>query len=231
MTPGASPGSSSFYRRPGIALALGLAAVVASALLPSVFRAPAGSVLLGTLLGLLVLSAPALVSVVAARLLAGRSGLLRRMLLDIRWTDLAWGVSVGLLTRAAVEIPLPTTGSLSGGFAAPAPLDVVVIALGVALLTPFVEELLFRGVLAAATDDVARALGPALAAALATAVSTVAFVAVHVFAAGAATLATMLPPLVVGVATGILFLTTRRLAAPIVAHVVFNAIGVGLLLV
>lgn len=230
MAPSESSGPSPFFARPGLALVLAAIAVVASGIISLTFRPSVEPIWLGSALAVLVVSAPSIVVVVLAFVLAGRPGLVRRVLLSPRWADVLWGVSVGLLLRALVELTFPTTGSLVGGFVQFTTLDLVVIVVGAVLVTPIVEELFFRGVLVAATADVARDLGRIPAAVIALVVSTIAFVLLHVLAAGEVGLATVLTPLIVSVTTGILFLYTGRLTAPIVAHVVFNAIGVGLLL-
>ena len=231
MTPSASSGSSSFFRRPAFALLIGLAAVAIGALIGVSFRPQSGPVWLGSAVALAVVSAPALVAAGVAARVAARPGFWRRLLLDARWIDVAWGIAVGLALRAVVEIVVPTTGSLGDGFVEPSLLDIAVVVLGAALIAPIVEEILFRGILVAALSDVLRPIARPLAGVIAITIPTALFVMLHALTLGPSPIESLLAPLGVSVATGILFLTTRRLAPAIVTHVVFNAIGVALLLV
>ncbi|MCP2638124.1 CPBP family glutamic-type intramembrane protease [Microbacterium sp. HD4P20] len=232
MTPGASPGSSSFYRRPWIALLVAAAGVVIAGLVVSLYRGIGATGWIGSLADLVIISVPFVLAAVVAIRLAATPGFVRRVLLRWRWTDVAFGLGVGLLVRALLELLVPTTGSLLGGFGTVSIAAVAVIALGAALVTPIVEELFFRGVAVAALLDVFGSLGRVVAAVASVAVSTAAFVALHVVAAGGmVTWGALLGPLAIGVGCGILFAVTGRVAAGICAHVVSNAIGVALLLV
>lgn len=195
------------------------------------FRGVGGPPWWQQLVDLLVVSAPLVFAFAVAVRVAAARGFVRRVLLDWRATDLLLGVSVGLLLRAVVEVVAPTTGTLRAGFGDVSLAAVAVLAVGAALVTPVVEELFFRGLAVAALADVCAGLGRVAAGVIAVAVSSAAFVALHVLPGGAAiTLGAVLVPLLVGVGCGILMLVTRRIAAAVIAHVVFNAIGVGLLL-
>jgi hypothetical protein len=232
MTSGTRPGSSSFYRRPTRTLVVALLATVAGAVFLLALRTPPEwPFWLASLVSIVAFCAPLVVAVVVASVWAGADRV-RSLLFTWRWSDVALGLAVGLLLRALVELVAPTTGSFRTGFVELSTADLLVLVLGAALVTPVVEELFFRGVVVAALSDALRGLGRVLAGILAIAVSTVVFVLLHALSLGATTtMAALLGPLLVSVACGILLLFTRRLASALLAHVVFNAIGVGLLLV
>lgn len=232
MTSGASPGSSSFYRRPSRTLVVALLATVIGAIVVLALRLPPEwPSWLATLVSVAAFSAPLIAAVVVASVWAG-SDHVRRVLLTWRWSDIGLGLAVGLLLRAVIELVAPTTGSFRTGFVDLSVADIVALALAAAVVTPIVEELFFRGVVVAALADALRGLGRMLAGVIAITVSTVVFVLLHALTLGATTtMAALLGPLLVSVACGILLLFTRRLASAVLAHVVFNAIGIGLLLV
>lgn len=230
MAPGESSGPPAFLRRPELALIIGIAAAVVSILVGIVFRAPNLPAWMAAVVASAVVSAPFVVAVILTTKLAAAPGYTRRVLFGVRGIDLVWGLAVGLLLRAVVEVLVPTRGALAGGFAEPSPLDIVVLAMSAIVVTPIVEELFFRGVLVAAIADALRGAHRPLAAVLAITASTVLFVALHIPRMGVSSALILLAPLLVSVAAGILLLATRRLAAPIIAHMVFNAIGFALLL-
>jgi membrane protease YdiL (CAAX protease family) len=189
-----------------------------------------GPAWLRQLADLVVLSAPLVVATVIGVRVAAARRFTRAVLLGWRWTDIVLGLGTGLLMRALLELIAPTTGTLLAGFGDVALAGVVVLALGAAFVTPVVEELFFRGVVLAALLDVFEPVGRAVAATAAVTLSSTLFAGMHVVAAGGIlTWGALLSPLLVGVGCGILFAITRRLAASVVAHVVFNAIGVALL--
>lgn len=233
MTPGESPGSSPFYRRPWAAVACVVAGLVATGLLLAVWRGVPGAPLpwLAPLADLVVLSAPLLVASGIAIACFAEPGFARRVVRAVTWMDAALGVGVGLVARAAVELVAPTTGTLLAGFGEISYAAVAVVAIGAAFVTPVVEELFFRGVGVAALLDLCAPSGRVIAVAVAVAVPTAAFAAMHVLVdGGAVTGGQLLAPVLVGVGGGILFAVTGRLAAAVLAHVVFNAIGVALLI-
>ena len=238
------PGSSAAseltraWRRPWAAVAIAAAGLAVTAavvlLIPSAHIAMArwpGAVV--ALADLLLLSAPLLAAViVAARVsgdrLAAATGLGRFL-----WTDLLAGAGVGLAARALVELVAPTAGGLGGGLDA-ATSDtgaaIVVTMAGAVLLTPYTEELFFRGLLQRALGDALARAGRIVAGAVAVLVATGAFVALHALAAGAAMpLGLLLGTAAIGVGCGTLTLVTGRLGGAVVAHVLYNAIGVALL--
>lgn len=233
MTPGESPGSSSFYRRPWAALLWALAGLVATGLAATLWRkAPVvPEPWVAQLANLVLLSAPMVVATAIAVAACANPGFLRRVVWSGTWIDVVLGIGLGLLARALIEVVAPTTGSLFAGFGDISYTAVAVIALGAAFVTPVVEEFFFRGVAVAALLDVCSTLGRGVAAIVAVALSTCAFVAMHVFlAGGVVTWGQLLAPLVVGLGCGILFAVTRRLVSSLLLHIVFNAIGVALLL-
>jgi membrane protease YdiL (CAAX protease family) len=231
MTPGESPGSSSFYRRPGIALLVALGGLVVAGILSVRWMGITAPASLRQLVDLVVLSASFVAATAIAIAVAASPGFTVRVLLRWRWTDLALGLGAGLVIRAVLELSAPTTGTLLAGFGGVTLADVAVLALGVAFVTPIVEELFFRGVVVAALHDVFAPLGRLIAGITAVVVSTAVFAGMHIVATGGVvTWGALLSPLVVGVGCGILFVLTGRIGAAIVAHVVSNAIGVALLL-
>ncbi|MBM7829204.1 membrane protease YdiL (CAAX protease family) [Microbacterium aurum] len=110
-------------------------------------------------------------------------------------------------------------------------------SIAVVLFAPIVEELFFRGAVQRALQALltrpARPLLPSrAAAAVAIGVTTIAFVGLHAVPyGGAVPLGAVLAPLLVGVGAGVLTAATGRIAAGVVAHVLFNAAGIALLLV
>ena len=228
------------YRRPWLALAI--AGIAVAATLVVILILPAIHERLSSVPGwvvrmtdLVVLSAPLLLGVGLAGMLAAdgirRATGIRRW----RWTDAALGVCVGLITRALTELVAPTAGRLLGPFDVELTADVLVgaavLVAGVVLITPVVEELFFRGVIVRALSDALTGAGRAIAGTVAVAVSTAVFVMLHIAPSGAGVpLGVVVGTSAVGVGCGILTLVTGRLGGAIVAHVAFNAIGVALLL-
>ena len=107
----------------------------------------------------------------------------------------------------------------------------VVLVVGIVLVTPVVEELFFRGLMLRALDDALAAAGRAIAGTVAVVVSSAVFVLLHTLPSGEnVSVGLIVATLGVGVGCGILTLVTGRLGGAIVAHVVFNAIGVALLI-
>jgi len=236
-TPGASPGSSSLrgYSRPWVALGIAALGYVGTLLIltgyPGV-RARVGApgwVL--AVLDLIVICAPLLVAVLAAGVWASSVGIARATgIRQWRGRDLLLGLGVGLVVRAIVELFAPTTGTLGGPFAAPDLVTSVVVILGAVLISPYIEEWFFRGLVLRALLDAGRGWGRVSAGIIAILVSTIAFMALHFLPWGSpVALGVLLGTLGVGLGCGILTVITGRLGAALVAHVVFNGIGVVLL--
>ncbi|GAA5093746.1 hypothetical protein GCM10025760_24280 [Microbacterium yannicii] len=218
------------YRRPDIALVIALAGFAASWAVLSVYGGITAAPWLQQTIDLVVISAPAVAAVFVAVVVAGRPGFWRRVLV-VRGSDLLLGLGVGLTARALVEVVSPTTGSLLAGFGGASLGGIAVLIVGAAIVTPIVEELYFRGLIVPAVAEASAGAGRIVAAVTSVVVSTVAFVALHYIASnGAASWPALIGPAAVSVGCGILFLLTGRLGGPIVAHVVFNAIGVALLI-
>lgn len=105
----------------------------------------------------------------------------------------------------------------------------VTAAAAAVLLAPIVEELFFSGALQRSVHALA-GTGRG-GAALAIAVSTVAFTLLHALPYGAAVpLAALAAPVVIGIGAGVLTAVTGRLAAALTLHLLFNLAGVVLLL-
>lgn len=230
-----SSSSRRTWARPWVAVGIAAAVFAGMLLLLAVVRLPAGGTGLGgvggALLDVVVVLAPLAAAVVVATLVASED---RRIgpatgLRPWRWTDLLTGLAVGLALRAVMELFLPTTGSLGGPLGAITAAAVVTAAASV-LIAPVVEELYFRGLIQRALEEGLDRAPRAVAAVTALAVSTVAFVVLHVASFVAPTPGQIAAWGLVGLGCGILTLSTRRLGAAIVAHVVYNAIGVALLI-
>lgn len=179
---------------------------------------------------LVVISAPSVAAVLVAAAVAARARFWRRML-ALRWTDVVLGLGVGLFIRALIEVVTPSTGTLLGGISDGGAGTIIVLAVGAALVTPFVEELYFRGLVVASVAQSTEALGRIASSVVAVVVATAGFVALHVIAAPAPPpWLALAGPVAVSVGGGILLLVTGRLGGAVTAHVTFNAIGVALLI-
>lgn len=238
-TPGVNPGSSSSrppYSRPALALGIAAVAYVIVVLLgwPGL-RAPI--VGMPAWAATLVESALTLGPLLIAALLAARwagPGVSRALGIRFRPIDLLLGALVALVARAVMELLVPTTGSLrpmlSDG-AADVVGSLVTAIVALVLLSPVVEELFFRGLVQRALQTAFIGASPRLAAGVAIALTTAAFVILHAVPYGAAVpLDVVFPPLLIGIGAGVLTATTGRIAAGLVAHVLFNLAGVILLL-
>ena len=105
------------------------------------------------------------------------------------------------------------------------------LIVGVAIVSPLIEELFFRGLLLRAMLDALSSAGRSVAMVVSLIVSTGAFVLLHALPWGRdIPLGLLVASAGVGLACGILTIVTGRLGAAIVAHVTFNGIGVLLLL-
>jgi len=255
-TPGENPGSSSFsgsapsraYARPGAALAIAAAAYAVTIALswPGVRpRVSAGPPWATTLVDAALLLGPLLAGALLAARLGGPAvaralGLysqdIRGEGIRFRPLDLLLGALVALVARATMEVASPTTGSLRPAFAdsdADATAAVVVSVAVVVVLAPVIEELFFRGAVQRGLNALlGRSVTPRVAAVLAIAVSTVAFVMLHAVPYGAQVpLSVVLPPALIGVGAGVLTAVSGRITAGVVAHMLFNLAGVVLLIV
>lgn len=218
------------FNRPWLAVVLALIGVGASVVLRDLSAlAPLDGVVQTILIALAtclpLLAAGILIPVFASSVgFAAAVGLTR-----LRLQDVGVGVCAGLVVRAFTEIVSPTTGSASnplGGGIAPAVLLSLVVAVAV---SPFVEELLFRGVLQRALSDGMQASGAAVATAVSIAMTTAVFVLAHVVTSQMQT-GLLVSTIAMGLVCGSLTAMTGRLGAAITAHTVHNLIGVALLL-
>ncbi|MET2011857.1 CPBP family glutamic-type intramembrane protease [Microbacterium chocolatum] len=183
------------------------------------------------LLALAFVAVPLTAGAVVAARWAGRGAITRVLgIRPWRWSDAALGVGIALVVRAAVEVVEPTTGTLGGPFGASAGV-VAVSVLGAVVVAPVVEEVFFRGLMLRALVDASGALGRGLASVVAVAVSTAAFVALHLVTLGPFAPAGLLVGTVgIGIGCGVLALATGRIGGALVAHALFNAIGILLII-
>ncbi|KQR21403.1 CPBP family intramembrane glutamic endopeptidase [Microbacterium sp. Leaf151] len=156
-----------------------------------------------------------------------------RGLLRFRVIDLVYGVVFGILLRlvqgAVAGIggdaaPWPSTFSTDGGLPPAFALD----AIAGSLVTPTIEESLFRAVVLVSTFAVLRRRAGGVAAGIAAmAVSTALFVAAHELTAprGPSDLAALT---LLGVVAGAFTIGTGRIWPAVAVHVVFNASGFAL---
>ncbi|GAA3203699.1 CPBP family intramembrane glutamic endopeptidase [Microbacterium terregens] len=242
--PEPSGSSARAYSRPGLALVFAALGFVGTLLLLTVYlslRARWGALpeWLLSVLDLVLISLPMVVAVIGAGIAASRMGIARATgIRSWRWMDLAYGLGVGLVVRAIVELVAPTFGTLGGPFGQPALATTVVLVIGAVLISPFVEEWFFRGLLLRALMDamsgarVSRIVGgPGVASVIAIVVSTCAFASLHFMPWGSnIALSLAIGTFGVGLGCGILTVITGRLGAALIAHASFNAIGVVLLL-
>jgi membrane protease YdiL (CAAX protease family) len=156
--------------------------------------------------------------------------------LRFRPVDLAIGLAIGLVARGLsvllvvlvtnVTGHVPENGNLVlGDELAWALVRGILIT---SLVAPFVEELFFRGLVLRAIRNLgARATASAIV------VSTLLFVAMHLWQSTDVTLAIIVgaTTLLLGAANAIVTVTTGRLGPAITAHVVFNASAVVTLVV
>jgi len=165
----------------------------------------------------------------------GMRSMARDFGLRITWSDVAWGVGLGLVLRvvdygigvaiAAAGVDpdsLSNSGILSSGTSATTTL-LLFFAAGIA--APFAEEVFFRGLALRAVFN--RWRSPALA----VAVSSVVFGLMHAQTTnGGVMQALYLVTLTgaLGAALGYAAIRTQRLGVPIVAHMVFNSTAVAL---
>jgi membrane protease YdiL (CAAX protease family) len=191
---------------------------------------------LGELLSYLVTWLPLLAAVLTFCFVFGSRSLGRDIGLGFRPLDLLWGLTLGVIARVLATI-LEIAGyghMVSGGAILDEPAHdlwwVFMAILAPVLVSPFIEELFFRGLVLravsrAATDNGAVrrwALGIAVAA------SAVIFALIHLIdtASPTAALVIGLSTLLFGLGAGALTAVTGRLGGAIVAHVVFNALVV-----
>ncbi|MFD5213436.1 CPBP family intramembrane glutamic endopeptidase [Microbacterium sp. NPDC058345] len=170
--------------------------------------------------------APMLAAALIIPAIAGSARLFAALgLAPVRVLDLLIGTCLALVMRAAVELVAPTVATGAGWLA-----DEMLVSLIVAVLvSPVVEELLFRGVLQRALADGLRKSGPLVAAVASIVATTAAFTAAHAMT-GTVQYVTIVATVAVGTGCGIMTAWTGRLGAAITAHLFYNAIGAALML-
>ncbi len=202
------------------------AATVIGHLIPDVLPGPAGSATVQALVWI-ALGIPVLLGLRRSR---------PRDLLAIRTIDVAAGLLLGILLRLAdgaiegiggVSAAWPALITTDGGI----PGEFWGRAAAGTLVTPIVEEMLFRGVVLVSLVLLLRPVaGSSAAAVAAIALSTTLFVVAHALSAPQSG-AELLTLALLGLVAGILTMTTSRLAPAVVTHLVFNATGFALLAV
>lgn len=175
----------------------------------------------GGLLALIALWLGMLVPIVIAIARTRPRGLFR-----FRWTDLLWGIGLGVLLRL-VQGWLEMAAGSSGGLPAYPLLDGslstwwwLTALLGPVVVAPLLEEFLFRGVILVTVFRTAkRGLDAAI---LAIVSSTGLFVALHAVR-GLSRWDEVVYLVLVGLVAAVLVLLTGRIWGAVILHVVFNA--------
>lgn len=153
------------------------------------------------------------------------------------WLDVLFGLTLGFFLRSIatlIEIFVygrPAAGSITLG---PTVYDMWWILLAIAapvLIAPVVEELFFRGLLQRAVQKASGRSFPASShapAVVAVAVSSLVFAAVHILQTNGSTQMVVVgtSTLILGIGLGTLVAVTGRLGGAIIAHMVFNGLGV-----
>ncbi|MEV8268624.1 CPBP family intramembrane glutamic endopeptidase [Microbacterium sp. NPDC076911] len=236
------------YVRPGLALAIAVGGFALTAVLiawwPSVRLRWLADTSLIAIADVVVLSTPMIVAVLVAGRVAASTLLKALGLRQWRALDLASGAAIALAARAAVEIVAPTvpgSSGLFGGGPLGAPVNVLAVIVGVAtavLISPVVEELFFRGLLQRSLGDLLGSggapAGGVFAGVVVVAISTLSFVAIHaigpILAGTAVPVGTLVGTTAVGLGCGTLVFITGRLGGALCAHILFNTLGMALLL-
>ncbi|WEO77974.1 CPBP family intramembrane metalloprotease [Cryobacterium sp. SO2] len=188
------------------------------------------------LLSYLVVWLPLLGTVLTFCFAVGARPGLRGVRFAFQPLDLLWGLTLGVVARVlatVVEIAgYGRMGSSGGALDAPAH-DlwwVFAVILAPVVVSPYIEELFFRGLVQRAVQSASAAnrASPRLAVGIAVAVSAVTFALLHVIDTSSitATVVIGVSTLLFGLGAGALTAVTGRLGGAIVAHVVFNALVV-----
>lgn len=176
---------------------------------------------------LALLSAPLLGAVIVAVRVSGDRFASAVGLRGFSWIDIVAGLGIGLVARGLVESIAPSSGGVLLEDASGANAATIVALTGAVLVTPLMEELFFRGLLQRALSDALADAGPVIAGTVAVLVATATFTGLHALAAGPfVPVGLLLGAAAVGLGCGVLTLLTGRLAGALIAHVLFNAIGV-----
>ncbi|WP_166793339.1 CPBP family intramembrane glutamic endopeptidase [Cryobacterium lactosi] len=191
---------------------------------------------LGTLLSYLVAWVPLLGAVLIFCFGFGTRSLVRDIGLLFRPLDVLWGLTVGVVARVlATIVEIAGYGRMgSAGATLGEPVRdlwwLFVVLLAPVVLSPFIEEMFFRGLVLRSVRGAAsgRAVSPAVAAGTAVVVSAAVFALVHVIDTGSVTATVVIgvSTFLFGLGAGALTVMTGRLGGAIVAHVTFNALVV-----
>lgn len=222
----------------GLALSLGLAWAAGLAVSRGTFGAGESA----TAFSYLATWVPLLGTVVFASFVRGKRSLRLDFGLQFRWLDILYGLTLGFFLRSiATVIEIAYFGRPAGGGVTFGPVVydvwwVLFPLLAPVLVAPIIEELFFRGLLQRAVLKTSRRSAPAasrLPTFIAVAVSSLVFAAVHTLQAGTGTQMAVVgwSTLLLGIGLGALAAITGRLGGAVIAHVVFNGLGVaGMLL-
>ena len=174
---------------------------------------------------------PLLAASLLACLIGGTRSVRRDLGLKFSWLDALFGISVGLFARVIASlIEIALYGRMTGlgvtfGETIYDGWWVFGTILAPILISPFVEELFFRGLVQRSMLSISSRFSPAgLSVATSIVVSAVLFSILHLTGVTNPTAAAVLglSTFVFGIGSGILAATTGRLGGSIVAHVTFN---------
>jgi len=227
-------------RSPRFGVEIAAAGIVAAVLLMtglnSLFaRGAVADQNLGTLLSYLVVWVPFLAAVLIFCFGFGSRSLVRDIGLRFRPLDLLWGLTLGVVARVlATIVEIAGYGRMgSSGATLGEPVHdlwwVFAALVAPVILSPFIEEMFFRGlVLRSVRGAVSGGVSRNAAAATAVVVSAALFALVHVIdsASPTATVVIGVSTFVFGLGAAALTVVTGRLGGAIVAHVTFNALVV-----
>ncbi|QEO09522.1 CPBP family intramembrane glutamic endopeptidase [Protaetiibacter larvae] len=228
----------SHYRDPLSALTVAAVAYLACLLLALVVVPRIGVLGLPSwidqLLTFVLIWLPLLIAVYAAGRRYGTGSARTDTGLRLRVIDLGIGLLAGLVLRLLAEwiAPSSTGAPALDGTTAPAlpPVpELLVLVVGGVLVAPLVEELFFRGLLQRSASGLVRG-GRSARIIVAVLVSTPLFVLLHLALAAPANWGGVAVVTgISGLGFGLLAAITRRLGAAILAHGVFNALGLAIL--
>jgi membrane protease YdiL (CAAX protease family) len=148
--------------------------------------------------------------------------------------DLLWGAGIGIVARCvATLVELVAFGRVAGGGALFGDIDgwyVFAAVIAPILIAPLIEETFFRGLLQGSLTAWLRTRGVTGAAVVSVVAVAIVFTAVHLIGVGTVTgiVTTGTPLLAFALGVGALRTATGRIGGAVVAHVVFNALGVWL---
>ncbi|WP_354500209.1 type II CAAX endopeptidase family protein [Mycetocola sp. 2940] len=180
---------------------------------------------------------PMLGAVLVASYLHGRRSLALDFGLRFSWLDILYGLTLGFFLRSIVTlIEILGYGGPAGGAVRFGPVDYNLVWMLLAvvapiLVAPVIEELFFRGLLQRSVLNASKSSirgSSRFPMVLAVAMSSITFAVVHMLqtGGGAQTVVVGLATLILGIGLGTLAAITGRLGGAIIAHIVFNGLGV-----